>query len=93
MEIFHRPFYLGYNSVGHEAPVLCIFKFQGLSRTQTELGFFWALLFFPGNQHEKKKHTSIPTRAKRDQVAWALRHGGSFEPRSSDAECIDLRLM
>jgi hypothetical protein len=88
MEIFHRPSYLGYNFVEHEAPV----KFQGLSRTQTELGFFWALLFFLGNQHEKKKHTSIPTRAKRDQVAWAPCHGGLFEPRSSHAKRIDFKL-
>jgi hypothetical protein len=43
MEIFHRPSYLGYNSVEHEAPV----KFQGLSRTQTELGFFLGVIIFP----------------------------------------------
>jgi hypothetical protein len=32
---------------------------------------FLALLFFPRNQHEKKKHTRGPTRPKRDQVAQA----------------------
>ena len=32
--------YLGYNSAEQENPVLCIFNFQGPSRTQKDLGFF-----------------------------------------------------
>jgi hypothetical protein len=54
MEIFHRPSYLGYNSVEHEAPVLCIFKFQGLSRTQMELGFFGRYYFSLGTNLRKR---------------------------------------
>jgi hypothetical protein len=33
------PPYFGYNSVGQENPVLRIFKFQGPSWTQIDLGF------------------------------------------------------
>jgi hypothetical protein len=33
------PPYFGYNSAGHENHVLRIFKFQGPSRTQIDLGF------------------------------------------------------
>ena len=34
------PPYSGYNSVGQENPVLCIFSFQGPIRTQIDRGFF-----------------------------------------------------
>ena len=34
------PPYFGYNSVGSENPVLCIFTFQGPIRTQIDRGFF-----------------------------------------------------
>jgi len=33
------PLYLGYNSAEQENPVLCIFNFQGPSRTQKDLEF------------------------------------------------------
>jgi hypothetical protein len=39
MGIFHRPPYFGYNSAGQENPVLRIFKFHGLSKTQIDLAF------------------------------------------------------
>jgi hypothetical protein len=39
------PLYLVYNSAEQKTPVLCIFKFQGPSGTQTKLGFFWRYYF------------------------------------------------
>jgi hypothetical protein len=39
------PLYLGYNSAEQENPVLCIFNFQGPSRTQKDLGFFLEQFF------------------------------------------------
>ena len=39
------PLYFGYNSAEQENPVLCIFDFQGPSRTQKDLGFFLEQFF------------------------------------------------
>jgi hypothetical protein len=51
---FISPPYLGYNSAKHETPDLCIFKFQGPSRTQTELGFFWRYYFSMGTNIKRR---------------------------------------
>jgi hypothetical protein len=56
-EFFIDPLYLVYNYA------MFFFKFQGPFRTQTELGFFWITIFLK-QEHEKKKHTSGPTRPK-----------------------------
>ena len=39
------PPYFGYNSVGQETPVLCIFSFQGPIRTPIDWGFFMDYYF------------------------------------------------
>jgi hypothetical protein len=57
------PPYFGYNFVEHEIPVLCIFTFQGPSRTQIERGFLWHQ-FLPEKQLEMKKHARGPPRPK-----------------------------
>jgi hypothetical protein len=57
------PLYLVYNSAEQQTPILCIFKFQGPSGTQTELGFFWRNYFLE-QEHEKKKQTRGLTRPK-----------------------------
>jgi hypothetical protein len=40
MGISIDPPYFGYNSAGQENPILCIFAFQGSSRTQIDPVFF-----------------------------------------------------
>jgi hypothetical protein len=40
MGIFHRSPLFGYNSAEQETPILCIYKFQGPSGTQKELGHY-----------------------------------------------------
>jgi hypothetical protein len=46
--------YLVYNSAKQETPILCIFKFQGLSGTQMELGYFWHDYFFRRNNMRRR---------------------------------------
>jgi hypothetical protein len=48
------PLYLVYNYAEHETPVLCFFKFHGLSGTQTELGFFWRNYFSVGSNMRRR---------------------------------------
>jgi hypothetical protein len=70
--------------------MFCLFlSFRDLSEPKRRI--FLALLFLPENQHEKKKHTSGPTRPKRVLVARALglatpgpRHLISFDLCFSD---------
>ena len=67
------PLYLGYNSAEQENPVLCIFDFQGPSRTQKDLGFFFGAVF---HQDEGLEHLDLTrglTRPERAPVAWHSR--------------------
>jgi hypothetical protein len=65
------PLYFGYHSVEQETPVFCIFTFQESCRTQIDLGFFWALIYYHENLVEHKKSTREAMEVKQDLVAWA----------------------
>jgi hypothetical protein len=79
------PLYLVHKSTEQETLILCIFKFQGPSGTQTELGFFWRNYFSLG--------TNMRRRSTRVGLAPGPRHLCSFRTQSSDAIRFDLRLM
>jgi hypothetical protein len=59
-DFLNNPLLLACNSAEHENPVLSIFKFQGLYRTQTEQGFFWRQYFSQKNNMRRRSTQGDP---------------------------------